>query len=78
VIDSHEFILGDFVYEKLTGFKGTIIGMSHYLHSVDQAEVQPHEMYDGKPADPVWFPVGRLLKMENKGIIGFQPDDASV
>lgn len=51
--------LGDKVRDKVTGFEGTVVGMTEWLDGPDTAGVQG-PLVAGEPKDPQWFNRGRL------------------
>lgn len=52
--------LGDKVRDEMTGFFGTVIGISEWLYGCRRIAVQNHELKDGKPQEPEWFDEQRL------------------
>ena len=53
--------LGTRVKDSLTGFGGVAIGPTTYLYGCIQVWVQPAELKDGKPLDPIWIDEQRLM-----------------
>lgn len=54
--------LGVTVEDVITGFKGTVTGIVHYITGCDQALVAPRGLdSDGKTRDSQWFDVQRLV-----------------
>lgn len=54
--------LGVTVEDVITGFKGTVTGIVHYITGCDQALVAPRGLDgDGKIRDSQWFDVQRLV-----------------
>ena len=54
--------LGVTVEDVITGFKGTVTGIVHYITGCDQALVAPRGLNsDGKIHDSQWFDVQRLV-----------------
>lgn len=58
--------LGDEVEDTITGFTGVVIGVTKWLHGCRRLAVQPRELREGKPVDPVSFdePQLRLVRPE--------------
>lgn len=52
--------LGDRVKDRMTGFKGIVIGKHVFLTGCAKATVQPEELKDGKPLDSQWFDIQHL------------------
>jgi len=59
--------LGKKAQDKITGFKGIIIGKITYLTGCDQYGICPPVGKDGKPGDTNWFDVKRV-KILGEGI----------
>jgi hypothetical protein len=61
--------LGDLVEDTITGFKGIAIGRTKWIHGCTRIVIQPQELKDGKPIDPIAFdlPTVRVL---SKGAFG--------
>lgn len=59
-----DFALGDIVHDKQTGFIGTVIAQTIYLHDDLTWGVQGPMQSDGKIPDTYWFATGRLEKVE--------------
>jgi len=55
-----EVQLGDYVTDRLTGFKGTVSGIVKYLSGCVQALVVPVVGADGKMPESTWFDLQRL------------------
>lgn len=47
--------LGDVAKDTLTGFKGIVVGVTKWLHGCRRIVIQPQELKDGKPIDPISF-----------------------
>ena len=57
--------LGDRVRDKLTGFEGIAIGVSHWLYGCSRVGIEPTTLgSDGKPIEPVFFDEMRIEKVE--------------
>ena len=67
-----KFANGITVKDKLTGFKGIIVGQARYLTGCDQYALQA-EMKDGDIKDSKWFDEGRLETV--KGAKKFTEED---
>ena len=52
---------------KITGFKGTIIGVARYLTGCDQYCLKPKVDKDGKSREGEWFDEGQI-KVTGKAI----------
>lgn len=59
------FDLGDFVEDSLTGLRGTVVGVTRWLHGTTVYGVQPRALReDGKPVEVTWLEAGRLAPCE--------------
>lgn len=47
--------LGDEARDTITGFAGVVIGDTKWLHGCRRLTLQPRELKDGKPIDPISF-----------------------
>ena len=52
--------LGCEVTDKITGFKGTVTGIVHYLTGCDQALVAPRAEDSSKIPESAWLDLNRL------------------
>lgn len=52
--------LGTRVKDGVTGFEGVAMARTEYLYGCVRVCVQPTELRDGKPIEPVWFDEQRL------------------
>ena len=52
--------LGDRVKDKISGFEGIVLSIRHKLYNVDQVEIQPYSLREGKPIDSCWFDLPRI------------------
>jgi hypothetical protein len=43
---------GDVIKDKITGIKGVVIAITHWLYGCDRLLVQSEEVKDGKPTEP--------------------------
>ncbi len=59
---------GNEVKDKITGFKGIIIGKVEYITGCDQYLIQPKCKKDGIKPEAVWFDVDRLQVVSKKAI----------
>ena len=66
LIEVEQFILGQEVQDKYTKFKGTIIGIAHYLHEADNICIQSNGLKNGKPLEAEWLPVSRIESTPQK------------
>jgi len=57
-------MLGATVTDRITGFRGVVTGLVHYLTGCDQALVQPPAK-DGEYKSSEWFDVQRLTVDES-------------
>jgi hypothetical protein len=55
---AHE--LGRQAKDKITGFKGIIIGRTEYLFGCNVYGLSPETLADGKRMDTEWFDEGRI------------------
>ena len=53
-------LLGKKVTDKITGFKGTVIGVVFYLTGCNQALVVPKASEESKAPDGHWYDIQRL------------------
>jgi hypothetical protein len=56
----YKFELGETVKDKVTGFKGVVVGRSNHISGCDTFGVQASTLKDGAPQDPKWFDEPRL------------------
>lgn len=56
--------LGDLVKDTITGFEGVVIGETRWLYGCRRFTVQPRDLKDGKPIEPVSFDEPQLLVLE--------------
>ena len=68
-----KFSNGDVVFEKITGFKGTITGTCYYLTGCNQYLVTAQSK-DGAEPVAIWYDEGRLTLVEKEK---FNPNDVS-
>ncbi len=47
--------LGDRAKDKVSGFTGIVVGRTEWLHGCVRVTIQPEEMKDGKPIEPMTF-----------------------
>lgn len=52
--------LGQVVKDKITGFKGVIIGRCEHIFGCNTYGVVQQSLVDGKRGEPEWFDEGRL------------------
>lgn len=62
----YKFDLGETVKDKVTGFKGVIIGRADHISGCDTFGVQCNTLKDGAPQDPRWFDEPRLESTSGK------------
>lgn len=55
-----EFEQGDKVKDKVTGLKGVIVAITHWLYGCDRLLVQSEEVKDGQPTEPFNVDVKRV------------------
>ena len=71
--------LGKFGTDKVTGFKGTIVGCLEYMSGCSQLFLVPRVGDDGKMIDGQWFDLQRVefsgekLVLDNGPTPGFDP-----
>jgi len=61
-----KFENGDRVIDKITGFKGIVIGMTCWFTGCNTVGILPEELKDGKPFDVQWFDETRIISLCNK------------
>lgn len=72
-------MLGHTVTDRITGFKGVVVGVVNYISGCEQALVQPPVDKDGKIPESQWLDVQRLnastgdkpIVLQNTGSPGF-------
>lgn len=47
--------LGSVVRDKITGLHGVAVARTDWIHGCTRYGVQPTELHEGKPIDPLWF-----------------------
>jgi hypothetical protein len=52
--------LGAEVKDKVSGYKGLVVGRHHYLYGCHRYSVHSQELKDGKPVDGFTFDEGQL------------------
>lgn len=62
-------MLGLTVTDKVTGFKGVVVGYVTYLTGCNQGLVQPKAGADGKFTDAVWIDEQRLVAEDAERIV---------
>ena len=60
--------LGVEVRDKVTGFKGIVVGEANYLYGCTRHGISPKVSKDGKRQEIEWFDEGRL-EIIGKGIL---------
>lgn len=56
--------LGGVMRDRITGFRGTVIGRTEWLTGCATVALQPRVDKDGKVPDPEWFDENRLETVE--------------
>jgi hypothetical protein len=64
--------LGQRVKEKVTGFEGTVVTISHEMDGSILMGVQPRELENGKPQEAWEFDIERLIPMGEEAILNKQ------
>ncbi len=64
-------LLGEKVFDVVSGFSGTVLGEARYLYEEEKVLVVPHGLKDGSPVEGVWFAVARVKLLENSALPGF-------
>lgn len=67
-MSSFKFELGEILKDKITGFKGVVMGRTEYFTDCDHYGLCSQELKDGKPIDWEWFDDTRLVKVGGKKI----------
>lgn len=62
-----KFKLGAEAEDKVTGFKGIIVGRIEYLYGCTQYGIKPQELHNKETIDVTYFDEGRI-KIIGKGI----------
>ncbi len=60
--------LGDQVKDTVTGFSGTVIGITTWLNGCRRMGIQGKEFKDGIPTDPIWVDEYQL-KVTKKAVV---------
>ncbi len=75
--------LGDYVKDKISGYKGIVVCVCSYLQGCDRAAVQAKVSKDNKKPDWLYFDVPQLkvikksvIKRGDVSVGGFKPDGA--
>ena len=67
--------LGDTARDSVTGFTGTVVCLSQWLHAELQVTVQPTELNSGSPIAAISYPEGRWERVEEATErIGLRPN----
>lgn len=53
--------LGDEVCDSITGFKGVAVAITEWLNGCQRIMIQPKELKDGKPIEPLTFDTEQLI-----------------
>ena len=62
--------LGQTVKEKITGFTGVVVCISHHMDGSVMVGVQPRKLEDsGKPAEPYEFDIERIAVVDTEDVI---------
>ncbi len=59
---------GDKVKDTVTGFTGIVNGICYYLQGCRHIQIQPQELYEGKPVKAIWFDEPQL-KIIKKSVV---------
>lgn len=65
-----KFKNGDEVACKITGYKGVVIGRTHWLHNCNTYMVKSSELKDGKPMDAESFEEPRIELITKAKVTG--------
>lgn len=68
--------LGDRAKDKITGFKGIVIGITAWLYNCDRLVIQPEAIKDGKPIDEATFDADQCALVK-KAVIKTAPQNYS-
>lgn len=60
--------LGSAVKEKVTGFKGIVVGKTEWLNGCIRFGVQSPNLHDGKPVDIQWFDQADLVVVKKAAV----------
>jgi len=60
--------LGDKAKDKITGFKGTVIGITSWMNGCTRIGIQCETLKDGKPLEPEWFDVEQIEIIKSKQV----------
>lgn len=67
-----KFNHGDFVYDTITEFSGTVVGRADYPNKDKKYLIQPNYINNGVMADSQWVPEWRLSKEKTFEEIGYK------
>lgn len=66
--------LRDVASDTITGFEGTVVGVTHWLNGCSRLALQPKGLHEGKVIEAEWFDSMQLELVTAKG---YKPDDAT-
>jgi hypothetical protein len=66
IMESNEVNLGDVVKDKITGFQGMVIAITHWLNGCIRINVQPQALKDGKPIESECFDIQQIEVVKAK------------
>lgn len=66
--DKKKVELGDEVQDTVTGFKGTVVAITYWLHQCARAAVQPKVDKDGKVPEMLTFDIPSLKILKKAAI----------
>lgn len=64
-----EIVFGQMVVDQITGFRGRVTGVAHYISGCSQVLVAPRISDDGSYRDSQWFDVQRLSADLNVDVV---------
>ncbi len=67
-IRKNKIKLGDEVQDKLTPFKGIVIGLMQWIYGCDRVGVMSVELKDGMPLEPFWFDETQVKVIKKKKV----------
>lgn len=68
--------LGQKVEDKITGFKGTVTGITEYITGCTTVLVQPRVKEDGTAIDGRWYDEPRLEVLDEESIMENETPDS--
>jgi hypothetical protein len=65
--------LGDRVKDRISGVTGILVGYHYWLYGCERVSIQPEEIKDGKPAEPICIDAAQTELLQGGVIQGYNP-----